>query len=127
MNQDKMISDEANKEKEICEKELINISERIRSFHVNNIDISKYYNLPMEYEKYQVDDTSLRYKLNYEIVSYKIDILKKMINDLNVEKEFIKFKLEKEQSLNQNEYQDYVTNIVARNDYINRWWNEFNK
>ena len=126
MNQDKLTYDEINKEKEICQKEIFKIIDHARSYHVNNVDISKYFDLPAEFDKYQIEDTSQRFKLNDDITQYKIDILKTLLTDLYNEKEFIKFKFKKEQELNQQEYIDYTTNIVVRNDYISKWLSEFN-
>ena len=92
---------------------------------MNNIDISKYYDLNTDFDKYKIDDTLQRYKLNTEITDYKIDLLQAFLKELFEEKKFVEFKLEKEQNLNEKEYKEYLTNIVARTEYINRWYNEF--
>ena len=108
MNQDKIINDMINNEK------------------VNNIDISKYYNLPEEFDKYKIDDITNRFKLNDEVNTYKIDILNSLLKDLYNEKKFLEYRFKKEQELSQQEYIDYSTNIVTRNDYVSKWLNEFN-
>lgn len=127
MNQDKVINELINNEKDICEKEIFKIIEKARSYHVNNIDISKYYDLPDEFDKYKIDDITNRYKLSDEIISFKIDLLNTLIKDLYNDKSFLEYKFKKEQELSQQEYIEYSTNIVSRNDYVSKWLNEFNK
>ena len=125
MDQEK-VKELINNEKDICEKNIFKIIETARSYHVNNIDISKYYNLPEEFDKYKIDDITNRYKLNNEVNTYKIDLLNTLLKDLYNEKKFIEYKFKKELELSEQEYKEYSTNIVSRNDYVSRWLNEFN-
>lgn len=126
MNQDKIINDMINNEKDICKKNIFKMIDQARNYHVNNIDISKYYNLPEEFDKYKIDDITNRFKLNDEVNTYKIDILNSLLKDLYNEKKFLEYRFKKEQELSQQEYIDYSTNIVTRNDYVSKWLNEFN-
>lgn len=125
MDAEKNVYAEINKEKDICERDILGLIDRAKSYHVNNIDISKYYDLSTDYEKYKVDDTLQRYRLNKEITDYKIDLLQTFLNELFEEKRFVEFKLEKEQALSDQEYKEYLSNVVARSEYINRWYSEF--
>ncbi|MBR6073095.1 MAG: hypothetical protein IKP76_02105, partial [Bacilli bacterium] len=63
---------------------------------------------------------------NDEVNTYKIDILNSLLKDLYNEKKFLEYRFKKEQELSQQEYIDYSTNIVTRNDYVSKWLNEFN-
>ena len=125
MDAEKNVYEEINKEKDICERDILGLIDRAKSYHVNNIDISKYYDLSTDYEKYKVDDTLQRYRLNKEITDYKIDVLQTFLNELFEEKKFVEFKLGKEQALSDQEYKEYLSNVVARTEYVNRWYNEF--
>ena len=127
MNNENNVFAEIDKEKSICEKDILTLIERARSYHVNNVDISKYYDLNNDYDRYKIDDSLQRYSLNNEILDYKLNLLKTFINDLEEEKEFIKYKLKKEQELSNKDYNEYLTNVVARTEYIDRWYNEFSK
>ena len=127
MNNENNVFAEIDKEKSICEKDILTLIERARSYHVNNVDISKYYDLVNDYDRYKIDDSLQRYNLNNEILDYKLNLLKSFINDLEEEKDFIKYKLKKEQELSNKEYNEYLTNVVARTEYIDRWYNEYNK
>lgn len=127
MNNENNVFAEIDKEKSICEKDILTLIERARSYHVNNVDISKYYDLNNDYDRYKIDDSLQRYNLNNEILDYKLNLLKTFINDLEEEKEFIKYKLKKEQELSNKDYNEYLTNVVARTEYIDRWYNEFSK
>lgn len=119
------VYEEVDREKSICQRDILSLIDKAKSYHVNNIDISKYYDLTTDFDKYKIDDTLQRYKLNTEITDYKIDLLQAFLKELLEEKKFVEFKLEKEQSLNEKEYREYLTNIVARTEYINRWYSEF--
>ena len=125
MNGDNVF-DEINKEKTICEKDILTLIERAKTYHVNNIDISKYYDLTNDYDKYKIDDSVQRYNLNKDIIDYKLHILETSIHDLEEEKKFLDYKLKKEQELNNKEYNEYLTNVVARTEYVDRWYNEYN-
>ena len=116
---------EIEKEKDICERDILSLIDRAKSYHVNNIDISKYYNLETDFDKYKIDDSIQRYKLVKEINNYKIDVLQSFLKELFEEQEFVEFKLSKEQKLNESEYKEYLSNVVARTEYITRWYNEF--
>lgn len=122
---DQAVYEEVNQEKDICEKDILNLIDKAKSYHVNNIDISKYYDLSNEFDRYKIDDSLQRYKLNREITDYKIDLLQSFLRELFEEKKFVEFKLEKEQNLNEQEYKEYLNNVVARTEYINRWYSEF--
>ena len=122
---DQNIYEEIAQEKDICEKDILNLLDKVKSYHVNNIDISKHYDLNTEFEKFKVDDSLQRYKLNTEITDYKIDLLQSFLNELYEEKSFLDFKLTKEQNLTDQEYKEYITNVVARTDFISRWYSEF--
>ena len=122
---DNQVYEEVNQEKDICEKDILSLIDKAKSYHVNNIDISKYYDLTTEFDKYKIDDSLQRYKLNNEITDYKIDVLQTFLRELFEEKKFVQFKLEKEQNLNEQEYKEYLNNVVARTEYINRWYSEF--
>jgi hypothetical protein len=119
------VYEEIDREKSECQRDILYLIDKAKSYHVNNIDISKYYDLSTEFDKYKVDDTLQRYKLNTEIIGYKIDLLQTFLQELFEEKKFVEFKLEKEQNLSEKEYKEYLSNIVARSELISRWYNEF--
>ena len=114
-----------NKEKDICEKDIFSLINKAKTYHVNNVDISKFYDLENDYNRFKLDDSTQRYNLNKEIIDYKLSLLHQFINDLEEEKKFLDYKVEKEHALNEREYNEYLTNVVARTDYINKWYNEY--
>jgi hypothetical protein len=117
--------EEINNEKNICERDILGLIDKAKSYHVNNIDISKYYDLTTDFDKYKIDDTMQRHRLNKDITKYKIDILQSFLKELYEEQKFVDFKLIKEQNLSEQEYKEYLNNVVARTEYVNRWYNEF--
>lgn len=114
-----------NKEKDICEKDIFSLINKAKTYHVNNVDISKFYDLENDYNRFKLDDSTQRYNLNKEIIDYKLSLLHQFINDLEEEKRFLDFKVEKEHELSDREYNEYLANVVARTDYVNKWYSEF--
>ena len=91
--------DDVRKIKEAYQQDISLLLGKIRSYHINNVDISNDYDLEDDFEKFKVDDTYLRYKINNDSIEYKISILQGYLSDLFVEKKFNNYRREKEENI----------------------------
>lgn len=98
---------------------------RIRSFHINNVDISSDYDLENDFETYKIDDSFLRYSLNNDAIEYKIAVLQGYLQDLFVEKKFNEYRRKQEEKLTKNEYLEYTHNPSVKSDKISAWYQDF--
>jgi len=117
--------EEVRQEKEICQKYITKYLDDLKSYHINNVDISSHYDLENDYNKYKIDDTYTRYNLNKEMIDYKIEILQRYLQDLKLEQRFLEFKLKKELDLTDNEHKEYLSNPVVRHEKVSKWFDEF--
>lgn len=78
--------DEVIKIREAYQQDISVLMGKIRSYHINNIDISADYDLENNFDKFKVDDSYLRYKLNNDSIEYKISLLQGYLSDLFAEK-----------------------------------------
>lgn len=117
--------DEVIKIKEAYQQDISVLMGKIRSYHINNVDISADYDLEKNFDKFKVDDSYLRYKLNNDSIEYKIALLQGYLQDLFVEKKFNNFRREKEEKLTKNEYLEYTHNPSVKSDKISLWYQEF--
>ena len=108
--------DDVRKIKEAYQQDISLLLGKIRSYHINNVDISNDYDLEDDFEKFKVDDTYLR---------YKISILQGYLSDLFVEKKFNNYRREKEEKMTKNEYLEYTHNPSVKSDKISQWYQEF--
>lgn len=113
------------KVKEEYEKDMAILLGRIRSYHVNNIDISSEYDLENDFEKFKVDDTYIKYSLNNDTIEYKINLLQGYLQDLFIEKKFNAYRREQEEKLTKREYLEYIHNPSVRGDRISAWYHDF--
>ena len=117
--------DEIRKIKDAYQQDLSLLVGKIRSYHINNVDISADYDLENNFDKFKVDDSYLRYKLNNDSIEYKITLLQGYLNDLFTEKKFNNFRREKEERLTKNEDLEYTHNPSVKSDKIAQWYQEF--
>lgn len=117
--------DDVKKIKEVYEQDISLLMGKIRSYHINNVDISNDYDLENDFDKYKIDDTYLRYKVNNDAIEYKILIIQGYLQDLFIEKKFNAFRREKEEKLSKNEYLEYTHNTAVKSDKISQWYQEF--
>ena len=59
------------------EKDMSILIGRVRSYHINQLDISNEYDLDNDFEKFKVDDIFLKYTTNNDAISFKINLLQK--------------------------------------------------
>ncbi len=117
--------EEVRKIKDAYHQDISLLIGKIRSYHINNVDISADYDLENNFDKFKVDDSYLRYKLNNDAIEYKITILQGYLQDLFIEKKFNNFRREKEEKLTKNEYLEYTHNPSVKSDKISQWYQEF--
>lgn len=117
--------DEVIKIKEAYQQDISVLMGKIRSYHINNVDISADYDLENNFDKFKVDDSYLRYKINNDSIEYKIALLQGYLQDLFAEKKFNNFRREKEEKLTKNEYLEYTHNPSVKSDKIALWYQEF--
>ncbi|MCH5167663.1 MAG: hypothetical protein J1F35_07240 [Erysipelotrichales bacterium] len=117
--------DEVRKIKDAYQQDISLLVGKIRSYHINNVDISTDYDLENNFDKFKVDDSYLRYKLNNDAIEYKISLLEGYLADLFAEKKFNNFRREKEEKLTKSEYLEYTHNPSVKSDKIAQWYQEF--
>lgn len=117
--------DDVKKIKEAYQQDLSVLMGKIRSYHINNVDISADYDLENNFDKFKIDDSYLRYTLNNDSIEYKISLLQGYLQDLFIEKKFNNFRREKEEKLTKNEYLEYTHNAMVKSDKIAAWYQEF--
>lgn len=117
--------EEVIKIKEAYQQDISVLLGKIRSYHINNVDISADYDLENNFDKFKVDDSYLRYKINNDSIEYKIALLQGYLQDLFTEKKFNNFRREKEEKLTKNEYLEYTHNPSVKSDKIALWYQEF--
>lgn len=117
--------DDVIKIRESYQQDISVLMGKIRSYHINNVDISADYDLENNFDKFKVDDSYLRYKLNNDSIEYKISLLQGYLSDLFAEKKFNNFRREKEEKLTKNEYLEYTHNPSVKSDKISQWYQEF--
>ena len=98
---------------------------KIKNYQINSIDISGNYDLENEYDKFKMDDISLKFNLNDECLNYKLVLLSKYMEELKNERQFLEFKRSKEDLMSKQEYQEYLRNDLYRNDLVSKWYKEF--
>lgn len=111
--------------KEEYEKDMSVLLGRIRSYHVNNVDISNDYDLENEFDKFKADDTYIKYSLNNDAIEFKINLLQGYLQDLFIEKKFNHYRREQEEKLTKKEYLEYIHNPTVRGDRISAWYHDF--
>lgn len=119
--------DDVRKLKEEYEKDMSILIGKIRSYHINNIDISNEYDLDNDFEKFKVDDIFLKYSINSDAIDFKICLLQGYLQDLFTEKKFNQYRREQEEKLSKREYLEYNQNPMVRGDRISAWYQEFMK
>lgn len=117
--------EDVRKLKEEYEKDMSILIGRIRSYHINRIDISNEYDLENDFDKFKVDDTNLKYSINNDAIDFKINLLQGYLQDLFVEKKFMNYLREQEEKLEKREYLEYIHNPTVRGDRISAWYQEF--
>ena len=117
--------DEVKNLKEYYEREISILLGKVRSFHIDNVNISSEYDLTNNFGTFKEDDISLRYNVLQDCTEYKIAILQNYLQDLFAEKKFNKFKRQKEEKLPKDEYLEYVSNPQVRAEKNSMWYQEF--
>lgn len=117
--------EDVRKVKDDYEKDVTTLLNRVKNYHVNRLDISEYYDLENDFSKFQINDTFINYDIASDTLNYKIALLQNYLQDLFIEKKFIKFKKSKEEKLGKNEYLEYLHNINYRADLTSKWYQEF--
>lgn len=117
--------EEVKKIKDVYQQDLSLLMGKLRSYHINNVDISGDYDLENNFDKFKVDDSYLRYTLINDSIEYKITLLQGYLQDLFIEKKFNNFRREKEEKLTKNEYLEYTHNSTVKSDKISAWYQEF--
>lgn len=111
--------------KEEYEKDMSVLLGRIRSYHINQIDITDEYDLENNFDKFKVDDTYLKYSINNDALDFKISLLQGYLQELFIEKKFNIYKREQEERLSKREYLEYINNPNVKSDRISAWYQEF--
>ena len=111
--------------KDEYEKDMSVLLGRIRSYHINQIDITDEYDLENNFDKFKVDDTYLKYSINNDALDFKISLLQGYLQELFIEKKFNIYKREQEEKLSKREYLEYINNPNVKSDRISAWYQEF--
>jgi hypothetical protein len=122
-----MDREDVRKLKQDYEKDMSILIGRVRSYHINQLDISNEYDLDNDFEKFKVDDIFLKYTTNNDAISFKINLLQGYLQDLFIEKKFNEYRREQEEKLSKREYLEYIHNPMVRQDRISAWYQEFMK
>ena len=117
--------EDVRKLKEEYEKDMSVLLGRIRSYHINQIDITDEYDMENDFDRFKVDDTYLKYSMNNDALDYKISLLQGYLQELFIEKKFNAFKREQEEKLSKREYMEYINNPNVKSDRISSWYQEF--
>ena len=113
--------------KDDYEKEISLLMSKVRACKINTADISSDYDMTEDFNKFQLDDINLRCDMEKDAISFKIEILQGLLQDLFVEKKFSQYKREQEQKLNKDEYLVYLNNAEYQNQLISAWYQDFIK
>lgn len=111
--------------KDDYEKEISLLMSKVRACKINTADISSDYDMTEDFNKFQLDDINLRCDIEKDAISFKIEILQGLLQDLFVEKKFSQYKREQEQKLNKDEYLVYLNNAEYQNQLISAWYQDF--
>ena len=111
--------------KDDYEKEISLLMSKVRACKINTADISSDYDMTEDFNKFQLDDINLRCDMEKDAISFKIEILQGLLQDLFVEKKFSQYKREQEQKLNKDEYLVYLNNAEYQNQLISAWYQDF--
>lgn len=122
-----MDRDDVREIKKNYEQQLSILLGNVRSLNVQNISLINDYDINTEFDKFKIDDISLRYKLHAEAMEYKISLLQSYIKELNTEKKFLEYRRKKEEELSKDDYLSYVNDINFRTSKLTNWLQEFNK
>ena len=120
-----MDREDARKLKQDYEKDMSILIGRVRSYHINQLDISNEYDLDNDFDKFKVDDIFLKYTTNKDAIEFKINLLQGYLQDLFIEKKFNEYRREQEEKLSKREYLEYIHNPMVRGDRISAWYQEF--
>jgi hypothetical protein len=111
--------------KQEYEKDMSVYLGRIRSYHINQIDITDEYDLENDFDKFKINDTFLKYTMNTDALDYKISLLQGYLQELFIEKKFNLYKREQEEKLSKREYMEYINNPNVKGDRISAWYHDF--
>lgn len=111
--------------KEEYEKDMSVLLGRIRSYHIEPVNIAPEYDLENDFEKYKTDNIFLTHNLNSDAIEFKIALLQGYLQDLFVEKKFNEYRREQEEKLSKNEYLEYTHNSTVKGDKISAWYQEY--
>ena len=111
--------------KDDYEKEISLLMSKVRACKINTADISSDYDMTEDFNKFQLDDINLRWDMEKDAISFKIEIWQGLLQDLFVEKKFSQYKREQEQKLNKDEYLVYLNNAEYQNQLISAWYQDF--
>ena len=111
--------------KDDYEKEISLLMSKVRACKINTADISSDYDMTEDFNKFQLDDINLRCAMEKDAISFKIEILQGLLQDLFVEKKFSQYKREQEQKLNKDEYLVYLNNAEYQNQLVSAWYQDF--
>jgi hypothetical protein len=87
-----MDREDVRKLKQDYEKDMSILIGRVRSYHINQLDISNEYDLDNDFEKFKVDDIFLKYTTNNDAISFKINLLQGYLQDLFIENKFNEYR-----------------------------------
>lgn len=119
--------EDVRKIKETFKSDISILMGKIRTYHVNNVDISDGYDLENNFDRFKIDDSYLRYSINNDAIDYKIALLQGYLEDLFLEKKFNDFRREKEEKMTKNEYLEYTHNPTVKSDKLSAWYQEFSQ
>lgn len=117
--------EDVRKIKEEYERDMSIMLGRIRSYHINQIDITDEYDMENDFDRFKVEDTYIKYSMNNDALDYKISLLQGYLQELFIEKKFNAFKREQEEKLSKREYLEYINNPNVKSDRISSWYQEF--
>lgn len=117
--------EDVRKLKDDYEKDITILLNHLRSYHVNNFDLSQEYDLENNFEKYKLDESFLNYNIQNDVLEYKISLLQGYLQDLFAEKKFNEYKKQQEEKLSKNEYLEYTHNPTVKSDKVSYWFQEF--
>lgn len=117
--------DDVRKIKDEYEHDINMLLNRVRQYHINEMDLSNEYDIETNFDQYKMDETAINYNVNNDTLEYKIALLQGYLQELFVEKKFNKYKREQEEKMSKNEYLEYTHNPSVKSDKISFWYSEF--
>lgn len=120
-----MDRDDVRELKKQFESEVAVLLGNVRTHAIGNLNIQAEYDLNSSFDKYKMDDISIKHKMNVDAIEYKIALLQGYLQELFVEKKFLNFRRRKEEELTKEEYLEYVSNDNLRADKVASWYQEF--